>query len=235
MRSRFPESFILYRPKDIVAGDFYWFAEKEGKFIVAACDCTGHGVPGAFMSLISYSLLNEVLLEKHFTNPATALDTMKKGIIKSLGQTGQEGEQKDGMDMSLICLEVMLNGGKLGNKLSFAGANNPLYLLRKGELIELAADKMPIGIYLGIEKPFTNKEMTLEPGDTIYLFSDGYADQFGGTKGKKFTKKRYKELLLSIQHEPMKRQKDILENTMDTWLGEQQQIDDVLVMGIRIS
>jgi serine phosphatase RsbU (regulator of sigma subunit) len=235
MSSRFPESFILYRPKDIVAGDFYWFAEKEGKFIVAACDCTGHGVPGAFMSLISYSLLNEVLLEKNFTNPATALDTMKKGIIKSLGQTGQEGEQKDGMDMSLISLEVILDGSKAGNKLSFAGANNPLYLLRKGELIELTADKMPIGIYMGIERPFVNKEMMLEPGDTIYLFSDGYADQFGGAQGKKFTKKRYKELLISIQNEPMKRQRDILENTMDTWLGEQQQIDDVLVMGIRIS
>lgn len=235
MRSRFPESFILYRPKDIVAGDFYWFAEKEGKFIVAACDCTGHGVPGAFMSLISYSLLNEVLLEKHFANPGDALDTMKKGIIKSLGQTGQEGEQKDGMDMSLVSLEVQMEGSKATNKLSFAGANNPLYLLRKGELIELAADKMPIGIYLGIEKNFTNKEMTLEQGDTLYLFSDGYADQFGGAQGKKFTKKRYKELLLSIQHEPMSRQRDILERTMDQWLGEQQQIDDVLVIGIRIS
>lgn len=235
MRSRFPESFILYRPKDIVAGDFYWFAEKEGKFVVAACDCTGHGVPGAFMSLISYSLLNEVLLEKHFDNPASALDTMKKGIIKSLGQTGQEGEQKDGMDMSLITLEVKLQGNKPANILSFAGANNPIYLIRKGGLIELTADKMPIGIYLGMEKPFTNKEMILEPGDTIYLFSDGYADQFGGKQGKKFTKKRYKELLLSIQHESMSRQKDILERTMDEWLGEQQQIDDVLVMGIRIS
>lgn len=231
MRNQFPESFILYKPKDIVAGDFYWFAEKDGKFIVAACDCTGHGVPGAFMSLIGYSLLNEVLLEKNFVNPASALDTMKKGIIKSLGQTGQEGEQKDGMDMSLISLE---NDG-VGKKLAFAGANNPLYLLRKGELIELAADKMPIGIYLGIERPFTNKEMVLEPGDTIYLFSDGYADQFGGTQGKKFTKKRYKELLLSIQHESMTQQRNTLERTMNEWLGEQQQIDDVLVMGIRIS
>ncbi len=235
MRSRFPESFILFRPKDIVAGDFYWFAEKEGKFIVAACDCTGHGVPGAFMSLISYSLLNEVLLEKNFANPAAALDTLKKGIIKSLGQTGQEGEQKDGMDMSLASFEVVEENGKKINKLSFAGANNPLYLLRKGELIELNADKMPIGIYLGIDRPFVNKEMELESGDTIYLFSDGYADQFGGLKGKKFTKKRYKELLLTIQHEPMIKQREILENTMDQWLGDQQLIDDVLVMGIRIS
>ncbi len=235
MRSRFPESFILYRPKDIVAGDFYWFAEKEGKFIVAACDCTGHGVPGAFMSLISYSLLNEVLLEKHFTNPGTALDTLKKGIIKSLGQTGQTGEQKDGMDMSLICLEVLIEDKKIINKLSFAGANNSLYLVRKGELIELTADKMPIGIYLGMDKPFTNKEMILESGDTIYLFSDGYADQFGGEKGKKFTKKRYKELLLAIQNQSMSKQGVTLEQSMDAWLGDQQLIDDVLVMGIRIS
>jgi len=235
MRSRFPESFILYRPKDIVAGDFYWFAEKEGKFIVAACDCTGHGVPGAFMSLIGYSLLNEVLLEKHFVNPAHALDSMKKGIIKSLGQTGQEGEQKDGMDMSLVSLEIVLDGKTMNQKLSYAGANNPIYLLRKGELIELNADKMPIGIYLGIDRPFINKEMILEPGDTFYMFSDGYADQFGGARGKKFTKKRFKDLLISLQAQPMNKHKVILETTMDEWLGDQQQIDDVLVMGIRIS
>src|SRR3972149_2386949 len=126
---------------------------------------------------------------------------MKKGIIKSLGQTGQEGEQKDGMDMSLITMDVILEERKAINKLSFAGANNPLYLLRRGELIELNPDKMPIGIYLGIERPFTNKEIILEPGDTFYLFSDGYADQFGGDKGKKLTKKRFKEILVSLQKE----------------------------------
>ncbi|MBI3503017.1 MAG: SpoIIE family protein phosphatase [Bacteroidetes bacterium] len=234
MRSKFPESFILYRPKDIVAGDFYWFAEKEGKFIVAACDCTGHGVPGAFMSLIGYSLLNEVLLEKHFASPANALDAMKRGIIKSLGQTGQEGEQKDGMDMSLVSLEVSLEENKMKQKLVYAGANNPLYLVRKGELIELNADKMPIGIYLGQDRPFVDKEITLEAGDTFYMFSDGYADQFGGKDGKKFTKKRFKDTLRSLEHTPMSRQKVLLENTMDEWLGENQQIDDVLVVGIRI-
>ncbi|MFI5164166.1 MAG: two-component regulator propeller domain-containing protein, partial [Bacteroidia bacterium] len=195
MRNRFPESFILYKPRDIVSGDFYWFAEKERKFIIAACDCTGHGVPGAFMSLIGYSLLNEVILEKTFTDPANALDSMKKGIIKSLGQTGQEGEQKDGMDMSLISLEVELEKSKVVQKLKYAGANNPLYIVRKGELIELNADKMPIGIYYGQDRPFVNKDVQLEPGDTFYLFSDGYADQFGGSQGKKFTKKRFKDLL----------------------------------------
>lgn len=234
MHSRFPESFILYRPKDIVAGDFYWFAEKDRKFIVAACDCTGHGVPGAFMSLIGYSLLNEVLLEKTFTNPANALDSLKHGIIKSLGQTGQEGEQKDGMDMSLVTLELELSGKKMNQKLNYAGANNPLYLIRKGALIELSADKMPIGIYLGVDKPFSNKEMLLEPGDTFYMFSDGYADQFGGEEGKKFTKKRFKDTLLSIQHEPMHRQKVILDDTMNKWLGKEQQIDDILIIGIRV-
>lgn len=235
MRSRFPESFILYRPKDIVAGDFYWFAEKDRKFIIAACDCTGHGVPGAFMSLIGYSLLNEVLLEKTFTTPSSALDAMKKGIIKSLGQTGQEGEQKDGMDMSLVSLEVTLDGKKANNKLSYAGANNSLYLIRKGELIELNADKMPIGIYLGIDKPFTNKELILEQGDTFYMFTDGYADQFGGDKGKKFTKKRFKDILLSIQNTNLAEQKNILEHSLDEWSGNEQQVDDVLVIGIRIS
>ncbi|MBI4929502.1 MAG: SpoIIE family protein phosphatase [Bacteroidetes bacterium] len=234
MRSRFPESFILYKPKDIVAGDFYWFAEKDRKFIIAACDCTGHGVPGAFMSLIGYSLLNEVLLEKSFSDPAAALDSMKKGIVKSLGQTGQSGEQKDGMDMSLVSLEVSLVGKKINHKLCYAGANNSLYLIRKGELIELTADKMPIGIYLGIDKPFTNKEMLLEPGDTFYLFTDGYADQFGGDKGKKLTKKRFKEILLSLQKENLGDQKNILENSLNEWAGTEQQVDDILVIGIRI-
>ena len=234
MKSKYPESFIIYRPKDIVAGDFYWFAEKEEKFIVAACDCTGHGVPGAFMSLIGYSLLNEVLLEKNFSSPAAALDSMKRGIIKSLGQTGAAGEQKDGMDMSLVTLEESEDGNKSNRKLMYAGANNSLYVVRKGELIELNADKMPIGIYLGMDKPFSNKEMILEKGDTFYMFSDGYADQFGGEKGKKFTKKRFKDLLLSLERTPMSQQKNILDFTMDEWLTNQQPIDDILVIGIKI-
>lgn len=234
MRSRFPESFILYKPKDIVAGDFYWFAEKDRKFMVAACDCTGHGVPGAFMSLIGYSLLNEVILEKALTTPSHALDAMKKGIIKSLGQTGQEGEQKDGMDMALVSLDVTLENSKVIHKLTYAGANNSLYLIRKGELIELNADKMPIGIYHGQDRPFTNKELILESGDTFYLFTDGYADQFGGEQGKKLTKKRFKDVLIHIQEQNMKSQKATLEKTLSNWAGEQQQVDDVLVIGMRI-
>ena len=235
MRSRYPESFILYKPKDIVAGDFYWFSDKDQKFIVAACDCTGHGVPGAFMSLIGYSLINEVILEKSITDPANALDAMKKGIIKSLGQKGQSGEQKDGMDMSLVSLENVQEGNKTIHKLCYAGANNSLYIVRKGELIELNADKMPIGIYMGIDRPFINKEMILEPGDTIYLFTDGYADQFGGDQGKKFTKKRFKETLVKMGNEPLYSQKNSLEETLLTWAGDEQQVDDVLVIGIRIS
>ena len=234
IRKRFPENFIVYKPKDIVAGDFYWFSEKDKKFLIAACDCTGHGVPGAFMSLIGYSLLNEVILEKSITEPAFALDVMKKGIIKSLGQKGQEGEQKDGMDMSLISLEVILENNKAIHKLCYAGANNALYIVRRGQLIELNADKMPIGIYLGIDRPFSKKEMLLEQGDTIYLFTDGYADQFGGEQGKKFTKKRFKDMLLKMQDEDLAAQKNILEKTLNDWSGTQQQVDDILVMGIRI-
>jgi serine phosphatase RsbU (regulator of sigma subunit) len=235
MRGRYPESFILYKPKDIVAGDFYWFSDKDQKFIVAACDCTGHGVPGAFMSLIGYSLINEVILEKSITDPANALDAMKKGIIKSLGQKGQAGEQKDGMDMSLVSLETFQDGNQTRHKLSYAGANNSLYIVRKGELIELNADKMPIGIYMGNDRPFTNKEMIMEPGDTIYLFTDGYADQFGGEQGKKFTKKRFKDALVKLGNEPLYSQKHTLDKTLQNWSGNEQQVDDVLVIGIRIT
>ncbi len=235
MSKHFPESFILYKPKDIVAGDFYWFAEKDNKFILAACDCTGHGVPGAFMSLIGYSLLNEVLLEKTFINPAKALDSMKRGIIKSLGQTGLEGEQKDGMDMSLVSIEVINEDNKKIKKLNYSGANNSIYLIRNQELIELPADKMPIGIYHGSDKPFTNNEMNLESGDTIYLFTDGFGDQFGGEKGKKFTKKRFREALLKIQNENLKTQKSTLENIFKEWSQIESQVDDVLVIGLRIA
>lgn len=234
MRSRFPESFILYQPKDIVAGDFYWFSEKDRKFMVAACDCTGHGVPGAFMSLICHSLINEVVMEKSISEPNKVLDELKKGIIKSLGQKGQEGEQKDGMDMALVSLEVIIEDKKPVHKLAYAGANNSLYMVRKGELIELNADKMPIGIYMGMERPFSKKEMILEPGDTIYLFTDGYADQFGGDQGKKFTKKRFKDKLIQIQGESLKTQRETLKQTLIGWAGSQQQVDDVLVIGIRI-
>jgi len=174
------------------------------------------------------------VLEKSITDTDKILDAMKRGIIKSLGQTGQEGEQKDGMDMSLVSLEIELKDFKYVHKLQYSGANNALYIIRSNELIELNADKMPIGIYLGKDRPFEKKEMLLQKGDTIYMFTDGYADQFGGDLGKKFTKKRFKDLLLSIQSHPMGHQRTLLEKNLYQWSGELQQIDDVLVIGIRI-
>ncbi|MFH1004555.1 MAG: SpoIIE family protein phosphatase, partial [Bacteroidota bacterium] len=236
--SQFSESFILYKPRDIVSGDFYWFVEKNRKFIVAACDCTGHGVPGAFMSLIGYSLLNEVVIEKSIEEPSKILDSIKQGIIKLLGQTGQEGEQKDGMDMSLVSLELKSDTDTKDKSstfnLRYAGANNPLYIIRKGQLIELNADRMPIGIYFGQDRPFTTKELLIESGDIFYLFTDGFTDQFGGDKGKKFTKKRFKDFLITIQHEPMSRQKELLDKLFADWSNKQQQVDDVMVIGIRV-
>jgi serine phosphatase RsbU (regulator of sigma subunit)/ligand-binding sensor domain-containing protein len=226
-KTLFPESFILYKPKDIVSGDFYWLSEKNDKIFFAAADCTGHGVPGAFTSMIGNSLLNEIVNDKGIAEPAKILDALREGIIKALKQSGKEGENKDGMDISLCCVD-------LKNKtLEYAGAYNPLFLVRKNELIEIKADKFPIGISDRISQ-FTNNLMNLEPGDSIYVFSDGYADQFGGSDGKKFMRKRFKELLLSVQSLSMDEQGHDLNKAIVSWQGAADQVDDILVIGVKI-
>jgi len=236
-----PDSFVLFKPKDIVSGDFYWIValDPQGSppagvrgVLIAACDCTGHGVPGAFMSMIGNALLNEVVNDKGITQPGEILNEIRKGIINSLKQKGQIGEQQDGMDAALCNLELHDHSG-LGVRLQYAGANNPLFIIRKGELMEIKADKQPIGI-VGKLKPFTNHKIDLQKGDTIYIFSDGYQDQFGGPKGKKFRPKQFKELLLSIQDKSMEEQEQILGKTIDDWKGDGEQIDDMLIIGIRI-
>jgi sigma-B regulation protein RsbU (phosphoserine phosphatase) len=225
-----PGSFVLYKPKDIVSGDFYWLTERNGKVIVAATDCTGHGVPGAFMSMIGSTFLNEIVNEKNVSSPDRILNSLRENIIRSLRQSG--GESKDGMDIALCSIEPETR------KVEFAGANNPLWICsRENEtwkMEEIKADKQPIGIYVGDQRPFAMHERTLSKGDTIYIFTDGYADQFGGPKGKKFKYRTLQDLLLSIQGKEMNEQRGILDQTIESWKGALEQVDDILVIGIRL-
>ena len=224
--SVFPEGFILFQPKDIVSGDFYWMQHNKDSVYLAACDCTGHGVPGAFMSMIGSSQLDEAVIEKGLTQPNEIFYEVRKGFINALKQTGEKGQQKDGMDATLIAWDK-------NNKLQFAVANNPLFLIRKGELLETKPDRQPVGFFTGEQMPFTHHELKLEKRDTVYIFSDGYHDQFGGPKNKKFMIKNFKKLLLSIQDKSMNEQKTIIEETMAQWKGDTEQVDDILVIGVR--
>lgn len=232
----FPKSFILYRPRDIVSGDFYWFAEKNGKKLIAAVDCTGHGVPGAFMSMIGNSFLNEIVNERALTRPGLILDKLRNLVIRALKQSETESAANDGMDISLMCFsEIKLDDGQgVKIKVDWAGANNPLWLVRNGKCTEYKPDKRPISFSRGKELLYTNHNIELQKGDALYIFTDGFADQFGGEKGKKFKYKQLLELLLSIQEEPMKRQEEILSSTFSKWKGSLEQVDDVLVIGVKI-
>lgn len=222
-----PDHFILFRPRDIVSGDFYWINNKEDKIVIVAADCTGHGVPGAFMSMLGVSFLNEIVNKKNIKKANDVLNELRDYVISTLAQRGERDEAKDGMDLSLCILDMKKK------ELQFAGAYNPLYLLRNGELLETSADNMPIAIHERMD-PFTNKVVKLTKGDTFYIFSDGYADQFGGEKGKKFLKGKYKKLLASIQEMSMEDQKKMLEKTLDDWKGDYHQVDDILVIGVRV-
>ena len=221
----FEEHFVLYKPKDIVSGDFYWASLKNGKKIIAAVDCTGHGVPGAFMSMVGSSLLNEIVNEKNITSASDILNALRERLIQTLQQTGAEGENKDGMDISLCVIE--------NNTLEFSGANNPLYFIRNNELIEYKSDKQPIGIYHGEFKSFTSQKINLQKGDCFYIFTDGFADQFGGEKNKKFLYKKFQSKLLELQDKNMEQQKSALNEIFESWKGINEQVDDVLIIGIR--
>jgi serine phosphatase RsbU (regulator of sigma subunit) len=222
------ENFILYKPKDIVSGDFYWGVKKTGKIIVAAGDCTGHGVPGAFMSMLGHAFLDEIINTREIENAATVLNILRDDIIDTLKQKGTTGEARDGMDISLIILDPETG------KLDYAGANNPLYIIRDGKLLKYQADRMPIGIHFISFTPFTNRNIEIKKGDYIYLFSDGFADQFGGPKGKKFMYKPFQDLLLRNHSKPMELQKEILVNTFEKWKGDREQVDDVMIIGMHV-
>lgn len=246
LREYAPESFIYFKPKDLVSGDFYWFTNYEIKsdlqaeggyeykagtniLVLAAVDCTGHGVPGAFMSIIGNALLNQTLNNLDVESAGHALDFVDKELKKSLNKSNDEVSIRDGMDMCLCCIDIQ------GMRMEYAGANNPLYIVRNKELIKLKADKQPITASIdSVAKPFTNNLFNLRKGDCIYLFTDGFADQFGGPKGKKFMYKPFGELLVSISDKNMDEQKTLLHNAFRAWRGDVQQVDDVLVIGIKI-
>jgi len=224
-----PQSFVLYKPKDIVSGDFYWVDQKNGKSMFAAVDCTGHGVPGAFMSIVGYNILKQSVANNSFDSPAQILDALNEGVSETLHHGHDATQAKDGMDLSLCVIDYK----KM--ELQYAGAYNPLYLVRDGKLIQTKADKFPIGLFLGEEKKkFTNHTIPLQKGDTIYIFSDGYADQFGGPSGKKFMASHFRDLLLDVCKHPIEKQKDLLNKTIEEWRGPLDQVDDILVIGVTV-
>ncbi|HNY14415.1 MAG TPA: SpoIIE family protein phosphatase [Bacteroidales bacterium] len=221
--------FILYLPKDIVSGDFYWVHEAEGLFMIAAVDCTGHGVPGAFMSIVGFNQLNHVVNVRKARSASVILDELNKGVITTLNENKSSGSIKDGMDMALCILDMSTRQAE------FAGANNPLYLVREKKLIKYKGDRFPIGAFEGSEPQlFKNNKIILSDGDCIYLFSDGYADQFGGPENKKFMYKHFEDLLVEVSDKPMEEQKDILLERLNSWKGRNEQVDDILVIGIRV-
>ncbi len=248
------EYFILYIPKDIVSGDFYWIYKKhtnEDKLLIAAADCTGHGVPGAFLSMLGISYLNEIVVDKDEFNPAIILNQLRDKIIKSLHQTGEVGKSKDGIDIALCSIDFK------NLKIQFAGAYNPLYIIRensnnkvlnkyenspdysikyfeKSTLIEIKADKIPIGVSPKKMNNFNLKDFNLQKGDEIFLFSDGYADQFGGSKRLKFLYRRFKEILSEMYGLPMNEKLHKLKVVHNKWKGKEKQVDDILIIGIKV-
>ncbi len=222
-----PEYFILFKPLSIVSGDFYWSLKMRKHLVFAIADCTGHGVSGAFMSMLGISFLNEIVRRKEIIQPNQALEELRYQVKSTLKQTGKANETKDGMDIALCTIDTETL------QLHYSGANNPLYIYRNNELIEFKPDKQPIGIHYK-EKPFTNHEFQLEKEDVLYLFTDGYIDQFGGEDDRKFLSHRFKKLLKEIHKKPMTEQKAILTDSFENWQSKNSQTDDVLVMGVRI-
>lgn len=224
-----PNHFLLFKPKDVVSGDFYWGAKlSNNHFALVTADSTGHGVPGSIMSILNMSCLNESIIADKLIDPADILNATRKKIIEHLADDGSEEGGKDGMDGNLICFDLS------HKKLTYAAANNPVWVVREKELIALEADRMPIGKHLKDAIPFVQHTFDLKSGDMVYTFTDGYPDQFGGPKGKKFKYKQLEEVLISISDKPMDVQKNTLNDTFENWKGSLEQIDDVCVIGVRI-
>jgi ligand-binding sensor domain-containing protein/serine phosphatase RsbU (regulator of sigma subunit) len=223
-----PEYFILFKPRDIVSGDFYWLSGNKNKVVLVAADCTGHGVPGALMSMLGVSILNEVGSPEKLPAAGKILDILRDHLTTTLWQTGDEQDAKDGMDIALCIIDFEKN------TIEFSGAYNPLVHIRNKEIETYKGDKMPVGIHIGEKKPFNTSEIKIQKNDCIYVFSDGYADQFGGTEGKKFKSVPFRELLVEISHLSMDEQKIILEESIEKWKGSNEQVDDILVIGVRI-
>ncbi len=222
------DHFLLFKPRDIVSGDYYWTHQQDDKLIIAVADCTGHGVPGAVLSMLGISYLNEIVNHNPSIHANEILEKLKDSVIDSLHQTGSKGEAQDGIEIALCIIDT----GK--KSLEFAGANRPLYMIREGSIQHIRPDRMPIGIYDEETVSFTNHQIDLQTNDTIYLFSDGYVDQLGGPLRKTFRVRNFRKLLLKIQDHSMEEQKTILVKKLEKWQGTIEQIDDILVMGLKI-
>ncbi len=247
LKKLLPESFVIYLPKDIVSGDFYWATEimttkasepNEKMVVFAVADCTGHGVSGAFMSIIGLKILNQSKIQPNINSPAEALNYLNDEVYSTINiHTDDENVIRDGMDISLCSISYKLGTSNIKSEtvatLQYSGANNPLYIVRNGELLETKADKQPIGAY-ETENSFQNHEIELQKGDMVYLFSDGFADQFGGSKGKKFNYKQFKQLLKDVSNLPVDEQKETLIDAHKAWKGNQEQLDDICIMGVRV-
>jgi len=228
IKHELPDHFVLLKPKDIVSGDFYLFRKIENEFIFAAVDCTGHGVPGAFMSMLAFALINEIISKKHNSSAGQVLNQLRDQIRNTLGQSNDRNSQNDGFDIAYCSLNTETY------EMQFSGAHNPLYIIRNKKLIEIKGDRMPIS-FTRHEKPFTNHKLKLQEGDNLYLFSDGYIDQFGGSKGRKFMYQNFKDLLINISDKDMDSQRSILLDNFHEWTGKKyRQIDDILVMGVKV-
>jgi serine phosphatase RsbU (regulator of sigma subunit) len=227
MENVLKDFFVLHKPRDIISGDFYYCSRKEEYIVAAAGDCTGHGVPGALMSIMGISFLNEILSSRGPVKASRILNLLRERVMRALHQRGHELENKDAMDMALCIFNPRTR------ELQFSGANNPLYHIRKRVLTEIKADKMPVGIDAIEENSFTNHTMQLKPGDIVYIFSDGFPDQFGGPLNKKFKYGPLKELLISISDRSMDEQRDELDRVITEWKGAEPQVDDMLIFGIK--
>jgi serine phosphatase RsbU (regulator of sigma subunit) len=222
-----PENFIFYQPREVVSGDFYYVTHRNDHIYIAVGDCTGHGVPGAFMSLLGITFLNEIISHGNFYGAGSILNQMREHVMEALCQTGRETERKDGIDLALCVLDTK------NHTLDYAGAFNPVYIIHDQELIEIQGDKMPVGIGAEEERAFSSHTYELRDNDNIYLFSDGFADQFGGPSGRKFKYRPFRKLLIGISQLPMMEQKLKIEQTFDDWKGNNRQLDDVLIVGFR--
>ncbi len=231
MKQLLPEHFVLNKPKDVVSGDFYWISQNRNKTIVTVGDCTGHGISGAMMSMLGTAFLNEIVNKNDITNSAQILEQLRERVISSLHQEISNNLEysRDGMDISVCIIDIV------DNTLEYSGANNPLYIFRKNELIELKPDKMPIGIHEFYSEPFSSQKIEVKTDDIIFLFTDGFADQFGGKYGKKLKYNRFKNILHQINKKPFTDRKKLLEQEFDLWRGNHEQIDDVMVLGFKIN
>jgi PAS domain S-box-containing protein len=228
IKNAFKDAFVLYQPKDVVSGDLYFFYQRKDKLFLAAVDCTGHGVPGALMSIIANGILKEVIVKKGIEEPSEILYALDEELYLALNKQNSNGITNDGMDVSLGVFDLA------ERTFSYAGAFRPLLLVRENELIEFEGNRFPIGFYGGVEKDFTSTKIELKENDAFYFFTDGYCDQFGGEQKKKFNRKRFKELLLSAQAMEMSEQELFLSYALRNWRQEEEQVDDILVMGVKI-